>query len=76
MFKHSSRNRRNKIERHRTKRNEAKKVVRTKRQIRVATEKGHEIIYQITHTINQFFPDLWERVNALADPRKKSPNTR
>ena len=68
-------NRQNKKERHRTKRNKAKQVTRKQRQYREATQKGQEIIYQITHTINHYFPDLWERVNTLVDPRKKSMNT-
>jgi hypothetical protein len=73
MAKHNLHNkhRQNKYERHQIKRKQAKKVGR-KRQIREATETGQQVLYQIAQTVNQFFPDLWDRVNALNDPRKKS----
>ena len=73
MAKHSLHNkhRQNKHERHRIKRKQAKKASR-KRQIREATETGQQVLYQIAQTVNQFFPDLWDRVNTLIDPRKKT----
>ena len=74
MNQQPTRNRQNKKEQHRIARNQAKKQSRRTRQIREATEKGKEIIYRIARTINHFFPDLWTRLDALTDTRKKTPN--
>ena len=73
MAKHTLHNkhRQNKHECHRIKRKQAKKAGR-KRQIREVAETGRQVLYQLAQTINQFFPDLWDRVNALVDPRKKT----
>ena len=76
MNKLTSHNRQNKKERHRMQREQAKKTARKKRQVREASEKGQDILYHIAQTINQFFPDLWDRIDALVDPRKKSLNIR
>ena len=65
------RNRNSKNERRRVKRDQAKKQVR-KRQTRETTAKGKEVIFQIVKTISHFFPDLWERINNMIDPRKKT----
>jgi len=65
-----NKHRQNKHERHQIKRKQVKKA-RRKRQIREATATGRQVLYQITQTVNQFFPDLWDRVNTLTDPRKK-----
>lgn len=74
MTQSTTRNKQTKKERHRVKRDQEKKQTRKKRQIREASEKGKEVIYQIAKTINHFFPKLWGRVNDLTDPRKKSLN--
>ena len=66
-----NKHRQNKHERHQIKRKQVKKA-RRKRQIREATATGRQVLYQITQTVNQFFPDLWDRVNTLTDPRKKT----
>ena len=57
-------------------REQAKKTARKKRQVRETSEKGQEILYHIAQTINQFFPNLWDRIDAIVDPRKKSLNIR
>lgn len=70
MNQQNARNRKSKKEQHQLERKQS----RRKREIREATDKGKEIIYQIAKTINHFFPDIWARLDTISDTRKKSLN--
>ena len=65
MKKFHLKNRQKKIER------QKKKSATKKRQTRVATSKGKDIVYQMGRTIQHFFPDLVERMKELDEPRSK-----
>ena len=40
--------------------------------LRSATPDGFEVLYELSKTVDHYFPDLWAQLDSVADPRSRS----